>query len=814
MPAQDELRERFVFCMKTTESKGNWTRFWRALRVNLGREETWKEEDIYKKDSKRLRRLTVESDDLIKVKDALKKYKSGDIQFHRFTYFFAKDVETVRRWTKASNVSKAFLKLSNILTSSTRKIAKKKLSELLILIELFRKREIIQYEAKIQETINLSDLSIRGLLQLLKVGERNAGFKIEKEFIFDSFTVYCLSKKTGANEKIYKFILIRKKRSKVLINLALDTSDERNKVLAYISKKFSVPINRVKEKPNLNPFITFLKKGSSGSFILAGIEFVDNGFRINISPQYGKQLNVTENQIYKTILPTSNIDILESIQRIRVVNLSSLGDMQVNINFINYKNEDIIGGMRLSLNAKGLTLSRRELLKEDFKNNFGFQLDIPLSFDVDEKEIYKKFLFNPPKKKKRIEIVSDKSIEVSHKLLKYGLLPQPKSTEETARICTFHSCGLKFKPQWTTSKICSCGNGLWDKGSTIVTQVIEENKVRDFLNRISEENNYGSEALFRGLIRRKIYPIEISNENETICLIPITTPLKEQQLEVLKYRYPNLILVTSRDDADILRSKDFLVQELHTLVFDLFNDAKAILNDLLNKVTTEKSTKLKDLAKISSERIMNEDWYKEQKNMGPEFFEADVSMILNYLFKNSIWLGARRRGASVPDSLSAFPIEDKNRGCFLSDSKFSQRINADFGGIDKNKKYVHDGRSNKSVKQNGGLKGFVFISNKPAPNNFFSKMARVVGRKHIKVGFLKNSHLLSFYEHIKYWENEIEMDGRKKAIFLDSMELIFLTPKSLKVSDKIVAWTDDEIKSILDNNVSEYRKLGSPALVV
>lgn len=798
--------------MKIAESKGNWTRLWKALKIDLGREEKWNERDIYSKDSRRLKHLGVTPDKIDKVKRELGKYSAGHLQFHRFVYFFARDPETVRRWTKSSNISIAFLKFCHKVTRNKREIVKSKLSELLLLIELFRKREIVQYEARLHEPIDLSTLSIRSVLSTLKLGERTAGFKIEKQLNYDKFIVYALSKKIGANQKVYKFILLKKIRSKLFINLALDTTDEKNKILGKLSKKFRIPINRLKEKPNLTNFINFLNNGQSQSFTLVGVDFIDQAFRIGVSPLYGRPENVTSNTYYRQILTSTDIEILESIQKIKIIHLSQAKSLPVNIYFLNYKNEDIIGGMKLSLNAKGLNLSKRESLKEDYKNNFGFSLDTPLAFDVNEKEIYKKFLYNPAKKKKRIEIISDKAIEISHKLLKYNLLPQPKQIEETAKICTYHGCPIKYKPQWVTNKICTCGNDLWDRGSTLITQLIDEKRVRDFFYKIALENNYQATVLEKDLIKRKIFPIEIVKNDEKVCFIPITIPLTDQQIEVLQYRYPNLVFVTSRNDSATLSAKGFQVEELYSFTYELFTNSTTKIDNLLNSVTANKLTKLRDLSNNSSGRVTNDTWYINQGTMSAEFFEADISILLNYIFKNSIWLGAKRRGEPLPDSLSAFPIEDRNRGCFISDAKFSLGTAPNIGNKDKNKKYITIGKNNSSITDNGGLKGFIFVGNKPAPSNFISKISKVIGRKAIKIGYLKNSHILQIYSHLKHWENEIEMDRRKRDIFLNSMELIFLTTVSLKRVDKIIIWTDEEINTILDNAVIAYRALGSPAL--
>jgi len=744
-----------------------------------------------------------------KVKKELNKYNSGHVQFHRLIYLFGKDPDTVRRWINTRNVSTAFLGLCYKITKNRRDVARDKSYELLLLMQLYRKREIIQYIAKVPLGLNISPLSARGILSTIRIGDRFAGFSIEKEFIYDGFKVFSLSKKSGATQKVYKFVLVKKIRNKVYINIALDTTEERNKILGHISKKLHIPIARIKEQPDMTKFIEFLKSGVFPSFNLIGVDFVDQGFKISISPQYGRPINITENTQYKALLPSSEIEILESIQRIKILNSDAGNNFQVNINFMNYKNEDIIGGMRMRLNAQGLNLSKRESLKESFRQVFGFQLDIPLIFDVEEKEIYKKFLHNPPKKKKKIEIVSEKTIEISNKLLENGLLPQPKQLEETAKICTFSGCPLRFRDQWISGKICTCGNNLWEYGSSIITQIINEKRVCDFFDKMAKKSGYTTTKLFRDLVKRAIYPLELTKNDKSCTLIPLTTPLKEQQLEVLKYRYPNLILITSRDDKDSLVSKGFMVEELYSLVYELFGNSNQKFEELSNIVESQRTSNLTALASVSSSRILTESWYLDQKSLGAEFFEADTTIILNYIFKNSIWLGAKTRGQKVPDSISAFPFEDTSRGCFIADAKFTKRSNSDIGRVDKNKKYLMDGRVNPTIKTNGGLKGFLFTSNKPAQGNFITKMLRIIGGKHIKGFYLENSQILEIYKHSKNWENEFEIDSRKRNIFFDALEEIFLKLPSLKNIDKVKIWRDLEIKNILDGCVVKYRGLSS-----
>lgn len=801
--------------MRRLETKANWTRLWRSesIHVNLGGEERWSKKDVYAKDTKRLKRLGIDSNDIEKVKKAFEKYQSGYMQFHRFVHFFARDIETVQRWSNAKTISSGFIRLSNVFFRKTRAQALAKLSELQVLRELFNKREIIQYQAPFRGRA-VPNIPSRSLLGKFKQGERNATFKIENFFKFEKALVYSISKKTGSSSKVYKFVLLKKKEDKLLINISRDSTEELNKILWFLSKKLSAPISRLKETPNLSRFINFIKTGNSDSFALFSSDFINQECRISISPQYGRPSNITQHPAYISILPESDIETLESIIKLRVSNPSILGSTHINLGFLSYKNQDIIGGMKVVLDAKGVSISKRELVRNLFKNDFGFQLDIPLVIEVEPKEIYKKYLYNPPKKKKRIEIVSDESIEIANRLSLYKLLPQPKQLEETAKKCTYHGCQNKFRDQWTSNKICSCGNLLWEGGSTIVTQVIDEQNVRGFINKICLENGYTVSVLSRDLVRRKIYPIEIRKNDRALCFVPVTTSLKDDQLEALKYRFPDLVIITSKSDKNNLVEKGFIVEELYSLVYELFERPEAKLDGLLNLVNSNRTSNIDRLSNNSASRIVNDNWYVDKKSLGPEFFEADITMLLNYVFKNSIWLGAKRRGQALPDSVSAFPIGEINRGCFISDVKFTENITANIGANDKNSKYIKDGKNNQSINNAGGLKGFVFVSNKAAPSNFASKMATVVGQKLIKVGFLTKGQILSVYRHFRLWEHELQMDQRKMELFLNSMDSIFLTPSSYRKRDKILVWSDTEIERILNQNEFEYRKLGTSGLNV
>lgn len=797
--------------MKQNTTKGSWTAFWRSVGVNLSNEERWTAEEIYRNDLKRVKRLGVNPTDFEKVKKKFQKFTAPHLQVHRCVFLFAKDPETVQRWTGSKDITHAFVSLFTKIKSNTRDHAKTELIKLLRLYDLFKtKREIAHYTGGKITKAELDKLASKDFTHILRQGKKNSSFKGVSKFTFNKFTVFCIAKRTGSGNPVYKFIMIRRSGSKTFIDLGVDNSEEKERVLNYLSRKYKIPIERLKEKPDLRKFISFLKTGESGKFMLIGADLIDNGFRVNIYPQFNQPKNITGNDTYKKKVDKGNP--LSALQKVRIIYTNGINQVPAGLNFFNYQNENIIGGVKFGLDARGLNFSKREFLSQDFLTEFGFHLDISLAIDIDEIEIYKKFLFNPPKRQRSIEIISDKTVEIAHNLLKHKLLPKSDSKEEMAKKCTYHGCPKKFRPQWTQNLVCTCGHELLKGGYVIVQQEIDEEKVRDFIYKMSKDAGYEATKLNCKLVRREIYILQVRKEDNYFYLIPITKPLNDQQLEILKYRYPFAFFITSRDDKEHLIQAGFLTEQLYSLVFGLLSDPKKVIEEKLSEISAQKSSIIDSLAQNSLRRISNDSWYVSQSNLGPEFFEADVYILLNYIFRNSVWLGASRRGEPLPDAISAFPLETVNKGCFSIDAKFSVRSFPDIGSSEKNKKYLDSGSNNKSIKEYGGLKGFAFVSNKPAPSNYTSIMTRAIGRRYIFSAYFTVVQLKLIFEHLKKWEDEMNRDLRKRNIFINSLELIFLKPKSYRKEDKIVVNKDSEIQDLLKVSEDEYKKLGSTTI--
>ncbi len=156
-------------------------------------------------------------------------------------------------------------------------------------------------------------------------------------------------------------------------------------------------------------------------------------------------------------------------------------------------------------------------------------------------------------------------------------------------------------------------------------------------------------------------------------------------------------------------------------------------------------------------------------------FEADCSVILDSILGNSLWLGAKHRGSSVPDGFTAFPILNQKQGCIIWDGKFSQGKSVVMGNFAKNKRYIKAAKTNASIVANGGLKAFVFLSNNPFPKKFNQKYKSLTKGSRIKINFLQGAQLKLISDHYNRFEKVIQNNSIAKRHYIDFLkDLLFL----------------------------------------
>lgn len=794
---------------KSKVNKAQWTNFWNALGIYVKKPSRFLRKYKNTSDIKRLRKIGVSDTDINKVLRGFSSYQEPDLQFHKFSSFFRKDSQTVLSWTGKTNISEAFLYLFRKLHFNNFSKAKTEFSQLFFLYELNKKGEGRAFEIKFHGRGSIDKIQESMFSGLLSSKHENASYSSFKKFKIGKYTLIPFLK-DGQGKKVYKFLRFIKEGNKILVDISADSQKEINLLKYKISDYFNSFLDVPEANGSFDKLLNFLKTGESTHYKLIGINFFDNSFKVSIFPQHNRIENVAKFNLFKQKFSSATQAEIGKIVDIRVANNEITTKNQVFIRFYTYLTEGIIGALTLSLDDRRLNMTERKKLKADFTSDFELPLNTLINFEsITEEEIYKSFLQNLPQKQKRLQLRSEASLNIYKRLLQYGLISLQFESKDSAGYCFNKDCRMSFQRRWN-QKICqNCKDPLFSDKKIIVSK-IEEKNIAEFLYTIYNTLGFTVEKFEKRLLGRKIYAVEVRKDKKSACLIPITKTLNDNQLEVLRFRYPNVVLVTSKDDTDELKQGNIEVLELYKLVMKLSSSsATQFTNQLINKVFRNRLTFIRSVADECATRLINDQFYKDKnkivKNFGAELFEADTSVVLSYIFGNSIWLGANKRGKEFPDGITALPLTTLKNGCFVWDTKFSETGRIVFGSESKNRKYIEDGKKNKTIISNGGLKGFMFISNANPPVHFSSKFGRLVIKRKIKISIIKTTEIAKIYNHFKDYETDINNNSRVKEVFIESMKkLLFKTTKATKA----FVLKEQVINNLTSKNLEKYQELG------
>lgn len=795
-------------------TKSQWTNLWKSLGIYVAKPKRTLKSYSISRDKSQLRSLGVTDEAIDKVLNKFNNgYQEPKLQFLRFSRFFKKDVETTVAWSKASTTSEAFLKLFNKLNNcASFENAQNKLKELYILHEYNWRGQGRYFELKYKGSGSINKLDSTYFASYLSANHKDAKYKGEKVFKIDEFTIFPILKSKNGKD-LYKFIRLRRNNGNVELSVKVDSTKELNLIKNRVSTWFKSYIDIPEEENNLAQLIKFIKEGISTHFTLVGTTFFDNECLVSVYPKQGTSKNISEHAAYRTKFSRANIKSVEQLINIKLEHKDIKTRNQANIKLYTKFTDGLLGAIVISLDDKGLNGKERRIFTEDFENDFKVPLDKLIKYgDATERDYLKTFLVNTPQKQRKIKLRSDEAVRTYRELLINKVIEESFDLKADAGYCFNQDCRMRYK-QFLGRKTCSsCGGPLF-KSKTIVIRSINEKRIADYIELKFKEFNLNPLKLKRKLLGRDLFVIAVNKGRNTATFIPISKSLDINQLEILQYRYPDAILITSKDDAtDLATMTNLKVFELHNIIEKLLDGKKSQFERIIRTNTLSKLARIANLAEQASERLADENFYKEKnlvaKNYGAELFEADCSIILENIFNNSIWLGARSRGKALPDGISAFPLHQIKLGCFILDTKFSESGRVALGTKKKNKKYILDGRKNSTIKKNGGVKGFIFISNAPAPTTFkttFDKLTKEV--KGVKISYLSAQHLLMIYEHFKEYEEQINNNSQIKGIFLEKMKLLLFV-KPPKTYANIVS--DTYVEKLLEEANTEYTPLITP----
>lgn len=767
-----------------------WTAFWNRYEIRTVKRQSALKNYKVKRDYTTLHKVGVDKVIAEQIYNKAVKFKD-ELFFNKFSRFFMKDPGMITQWLGATSKTDAFEKMFGIINSENMVKIYEQFDQLLLILKFYDRGQSRQYEGMVGAKL-VTPFGVRNLLKNLSRFHKNEKYRYFSSTQLNGVTYYSITKKGNrADLLVFKFISISFQANKVKIDMTMHSNKEYNIAKRSLEKWLGALIDTPQSNRSLKRLENFLINGDSKHFLLSGVSFYDNNLKINVVDSYNRPVNVSGSLFYKRKLQYSNQKI-ELISQFRLYHKGKLLVRPVSVDVGTYRSAGIVGAVKLGLRERNLSIAKKEVLATCFAQDFGVGLHEFISYgDLNEESIYEKFLEANTQRITHFELRSKLAMKIYQELLNEKLITVAGKVEEQTHFCANSDCGFAFRPVWDRITCASCGQHLLD-GKKFNTQVISEEHVVDYI--VSTFKNGTATKFSNQLLKRPVYLARLERNEEIVELLILNSTLKDHQFEILKYRYPNLMIATTLDNTDLIQSKGIEVVKLSKLIFDGKKNNFSILDQALLESEAKHLYHVRSLCHATVQRFSVDKFYKKgntlSKYFGAEMYEADCSVLLNYVFGNCIWLGANSRGKKLPDGFTAFPLHNKKQGCFVWDAKFGEGKTLQMGKFVKNKVYIDEAKKNKSIRANGGLKAFIFISNKQFPMSFLKKYEALTKGSRIKINFLRSSQLESITRHFRRFEKLINSNENAKTQFLDSMITLFFIiskgPKTEIINDSVL----------------------------
>jgi len=778
-----------------------WTAFWKALGIEIPKRNRFLARyDPRRSDFSPLVKMGVDRQ-IIETAYTHFSHYYDRLVFHKFCKFFRRDPDTVQRWTNASSRSEAFERLFNRFRRNDLASLRARFRELWLLSELNRKGEGRRYEIKYRRVGSLAQISGQRFTRVLNRHDSRAKYAFVDAFDYGGAKVVCI-RKTGQGRPVYKFIKLLRVGGRIEVQVSADSKAEYKRIRSALIGYFNSYVDSPQSDASLDRFRAFMFAGQTEHFGLVEVSYFQDDYRITVAPKFRQPADITAFRPYRNRL--SDTDAEQVVGSFRISHKELAGRAPVTID-IRGSASDIIGALLFVLQDRRLNSSDRERILLDFRQDFGFNLGSFISYaDLNDKEIYRRFLQVVGRREGEIDLRSERALDIYKALVKAEIIGGEWRTHDDPRYCVNRDCRLAYGVQRKRNYCANCGERLL-AGRTVVQPKVNEKKAAQYVASKLKEANVDVELFQKKLLGRDLSIASVQIGEFSVELVPISGLLSPSQVELLRLRFPNAWVLTARDNEADYSSAAIECWSLHDVVYELEQGQAQKVEQQIQNVATRRLDRARRCVADASQHYTDAQYYRrknsEKKNLGAELFEAYTHLLLAHMFRNSIWLGASRRGTAVPDGISAIPIVSAQPfGCFLWDSKYAEG-NVSLGTVAKNQTYITAARRNETIRDNGGLGGFVFVSNRAAPTSFRSKYKRLGGPRAPKVVFLRSGQLSRIYQHYQQQEDDFLHNEANRRRFIASMQNLFLDATG---GNKIVAVADEQLDRLLGDNEATY----------
>lgn len=571
---------------------------------------------------------------------------------------------------------------------------------------------------------------------------------------------------------------------------------ERFLVLKRLAKNGLI-LNLHPKTGEFNRLISFLKNELQDESLLLdlqGLQFEKNGilYYIRESTSKGSPEGKLFYELKNYLPPEFKITNLKMVQ-LKIPHLCKRKIYKYHINKVD-------GLIYLNLDSARLTNYEYEEAIDTFKSSFDIAPEeVYLNPYYDEKDFYKKFLETTSSSVRPGVDLPPSALAIYNQLVDLGLMEEP-SKNYFGWMCFTEGCPNKSQLFWLTKNaICEeCKSNMF-KIREQTTYNKNTTGTLKFIQKIARTNGFICEIVTKQVLNKKIKVAKLSNRKEMLTVGLAYNRADLKLFQELCKRCTNLMLLNAGGNLDSINYPIYKIGLGDFVYHSIINSKDKFIEDAFKDQVTRWSEK-KDYYANQSVTELKRIHQASKKPGGyePIDFELNCYHLLNYIFNNAIWLGINESGEKLPDGAAILSLMDSRiNGSMIWDCKLSfNKIGANVGNYQKNKRYLKIIGDDKLVKSYGDLKSYLIISNNPYEANFkntFKKVKHYTKGKYKNVSFL----LLDSRDLVKIYEEY----RTNQKYFLDNPELLNL------ISSKMNAFFVSEgIKVIKSEEVDNFVK--------
>lgn len=790
-----------------------WTHFWEGLTSRINQNDRRIGKYRWSSIRRSFTNVGVDKQIVNKAQATFAVFREVERQMLRFNQFFVGNRDVLQVYLGTADINETFLKILELFENGDHEDVRRQMEGIHILRQLDRRGEGNEYVSASSATVGLNAFDVKRLQRRLSRA-LNKQYRALDPIEYREWTVYPLTKTT--DWKSYIFLQLQKRRDKT-IAAKIGASDlEQIIIRSHLAKVFGIYLRSVEVNANFTKFMEFIQHGGeSEHFVLKSTGFVSGDFVVSVRRKFsGRRSSALDSS--SILGKLKNPDQLDQLL-LKHTN-GKLVQRPIAIYASTFRNARVIGAIILNFRDRNFRAHQRDGIRRDFQEDFGIPMGAFIRYqEPSEKELCQLFLENEVRRKTaRIGVRLDstkKAWDLYAKLAELGILEPELEEEIITSHCFNRSCEMRYKSQDARQGFCDdCGYPLCDKNDITISSINEE-RIAQWLRKKAKQHGFSAIRIVkRKILSKTVFVLGIEKGNKKMNFMPITSSPNEHFLEVLSARYPDVCIITSKDNIDAFAAVRIHAVRLFEFFYDLEVQNKQVLTRNSKTIRRNVTGRMAQRAEDAAEHLQSDDYYLRKnrvaKNLGAELFEADCHALLLAMFGSSIWLGAKSRGQAVPDGRSVFPYFPSigiDKGCFVWDTKFTSDRRSKIGGPLKNQKYVSQLYTEPVICGNSG-KGLLFVSNKMEQTSFRSTALGIVKKKRVKVSYMQSKHLLAIYQHFLENRQQIDDDERAKKSFFTMLKDL-LTSTSRQNGGKILVLSNDMLNKILEENELELQAL-------